>query len=57
MPLLPFDGGHILFNTIEKLKGPCIDARVLERFAAVGVTLLILLFLFLTLSDLNRIFG
>ncbi len=57
LPLLPFDGGHILFNTIEKLKGRRIDARVLERFAAVGVTLLILLFLFLTFSDLQRIFG
>ena len=38
-------------------KGRRIDARVFERFAAVGVTLLILLFLFLTFSDLNRIFG
>ncbi|HSL96712.1 MAG TPA: M50 family metallopeptidase [Thermoleophilia bacterium] len=57
LPLLPFDGGHILFNTVEKLKGRRIDAKVLERFAAVGVTLLILLFLFLTFSDLNRIFG
>ena len=57
LPLLPFDGGHILFNTVEKLKGRRVDAKVLERFAAVGVTLLVLLFLFLTFSDLNRIFG
>jgi len=57
LPLLPFDGGHILFNTVEKLKGRRVDAKVLERVAAVGVTLLILLFLFLTFSDLQRIFG
>ena len=57
LPLLPFDGGHILFNTVEKVKGRRVDATVLERFAAVGVTLLVLLFLFLTFSDLQRIFG
>jgi regulator of sigma E protease len=57
LPLLPFDGGHILFNVIERIKGRRVDPRIFERVAAVGVTLLILLFLFLTFSDLQRIFG
>ena len=44
LPLLPFDGGHIFFNT-------------LERIAAVGVALVLTLFVYLTFGDLRRLFG
>lgn len=57
IPILPFDGGHIFFNVVEKIRGRRVDPRVLERVVAVGVTLLILLFVFLTFNDLQRIFG
>jgi len=40
------------YGRMDKPKGHRIDARVLECFTAVGVTLLILLFLRLTFSDL-----
>jgi regulator of sigma E protease len=57
LPILPFDGGHILFNTVERIRGRRLSPKVLERVVAVGVTLLILLFVFLTFNDLQRIFG
>jgi regulator of sigma E protease len=57
LPLLPFDGGHILFNFVEKIRGRRTDPRVLERFVAIGTTLLILLFIFLTFNDLRRLLG
>jgi len=57
LPILPFDGGHLLFNTIERIRGRRMDPRVFERIAAVGVTLLVVLFVLLTFNDIKRIFG
>ncbi len=57
LPILPFDGGHIFFNTVEKIRGRRMSPKVLERVVAFGVTLLILLFVFLTFNDIRRIFG
>jgi regulator of sigma E protease len=58
LPLLPFDGGHIFFNTIESVRrGRRVDRRVIERAAVVGVVLLVTLFFLLTFNDVRRIFG
>ena len=57
IPILPFDGGHIFFNVVEKIRGRRVGPKVLERVVAVGVTLLIVLFVLLTFNDLQRIFG
>ena len=57
LPILPFDGGHILFNTLESVRGRRIDQRIMERTAAVGVALLLVLFVFLTFNDIRRLFG
>ena len=57
IPILPFDGGHIFFNTLERIRGRKIDKRVMERAAAVGVALLLFLFVFLTYNDIRRLFG
>ncbi len=57
IPILPFDGGHILINTIESVRGKRISPRVMERFATVGIVLVLALFLFLTLGDVRRLFG
>jgi len=57
LPILPFDGGHILFTTVERIRGQRMNPKVLERIVALGVTLLVLLFVFLTFNDIRRIFG
>ena len=56
LPFLPFDGGHIFFNVMERVRGRRVSTRVLERAIAIGVVLLITLFVLLTYNDLHRIF-
>lgn len=56
LPFLPFDGGHIFFNVVESVRGRRVDARVLERAIAIGVVVLVTLFILLTYNDLHRIF-
>jgi len=57
LPILPFDGGHIAVNLLEKVRGRRLNAKVLERFVAFGTVLLVMLFLFLTFNDVKRLFG
>jgi len=57
LPILPFDGGHIALNVVERLRGRRINAKVLERMIAFGTVLLVMLFIFLTFNDVKRLFG
>jgi regulator of sigma E protease len=57
LPILPFDGGHIVMNVVEKIRGRRLDTRVFEKLVAFGTVLLVMLFIFLTFNDLKRIFG
>jgi regulator of sigma E protease len=56
LPFLPFDGGHIFFNVMERVRGRRVAARVLERAIVIGVVVLVTLFILLTYNDLRRIF-
>jgi regulator of sigma E protease len=57
LPLLPLDGGHILFSIIEGLRGRAVGREIYERASAVGIALfLILMFIGLS-NDLNRLGG
>jgi regulator of sigma E protease len=54
LPILPFDGGHVVLNTAEWLRrGRRLSRRVTEGAVAVGVTLVVALFLYLTWNDLG----
>jgi regulator of sigma E protease len=58
--LLPFpilDGGHLLFLTIEKIKGSPVDVRIQEIATTVAFFLIIGLALFVTYNDLMRLIG
>ncbi len=57
LPILPFDGGHIAMNLVERIRGRRVDSRVFERMVAFGTVLLVMLFLFLTFNDVKRLFG
>ena len=57
LPVLPFDGGHIAMNVVERIRGRRLDSLVFERLVAFGTVLLVMLFIFLTFNDLKRIFG
>jgi regulator of sigma E protease len=57
IPILPFDGGHIFFNTVERIRGRKTSTVVIERAATVGALLLLVLFVFLTFNDIKHILG
>jgi regulator of sigma E protease len=50
LPLLPLDGGHIAFSLLEKARGRAIPRVAYERYSAVGLALVLMLF-FLGLSN------
>ncbi len=57
VPLPAFDGGHILFIVIEKIKGSPVDPVLENKIHSVGMILLMLLMLYVTLNDVIRLFG
>ncbi len=57
LPLLPLDGGHILFSLIEGVRGRAVGREVYERVSAIGIALfLVLMFIGLS-NDINRLGG
>ena len=57
LPLLPLDGGHILFSLIEGLRGKAVGREVYERVSAVGLALVLLLFFIGLTNDIGRLSG
>jgi len=57
LPLLPLDGGHVLFSLIEKVLGRAVSLRTFERVSAVGISLFLLLMVVATGNDITRLFG
>ncbi|MGA1979754.1 MAG: site-2 protease family protein [Sedimentisphaerales bacterium] len=56
LPLLPFDGGFIVFLLIEKIKGSPVSVRIQEKIASVGWVLVLALVLYVTFNDIVRSF-
>ena len=52
IPLL--DGGHLLFNAIEVIKGSPVDKKFMHLFNSFGFFVLISLMLFATYNDISR---
>ena len=57
LPLLPLDGGHIAFSVIEKLRGRALPREAYERFSAVGIAVVLLLFVIGISNDIGRLSG
>jgi regulator of sigma E protease len=57
LPLLPLDGGHILFSLIEGLRGRAVGREVYERVSAVGIALFLVLFFIGLSNDIDRLGG
>jgi regulator of sigma E protease len=57
LPLLPLDGGHIVFALAEKARGHAIRREIYERVSAVGIALVLLLFFIGLSNDVGRIGG
>ncbi len=56
LPLPAFDGGHILFIIIEKIKGSPVSQKTENMIHTVGLFLLMLLMIYVTFNDILRLF-
>jgi regulator of sigma E protease len=53
LPLLPLDGGHILFSIIEGLRRRALAREVYERVSFVGIALMLLVFMIAIRNDVS----
>ncbi len=56
LPLPAFDGGHILFIIIEKIKGSPVKPETENMIHTIGLFLLMLLMIVITFNDILRLF-
>jgi len=55
LPILPLDGGHLLWALVEKLRGRPVPYAVMERAAVVGIFLILALAYVGLTNDINDI--
>jgi regulator of sigma E protease len=55
LPLLPLDGGHIVFAIAEGIRGRAVAREVYERVSFVGIGLVLLLFFIGLTNDVGRL--
>jgi len=53
-PIIPLDGGHLFLLAIEKIKGGPLPEKVEEYIAKTGLSLIILLALYIFYVDFER---
>jgi regulator of sigma E protease len=51
------DGGHLVFYAIEALRGRPLSARAQSIAFQIGFTLIIMLFIFVTMNDILGMFA
>ena len=56
IPFPAFDGGHILFLLIEKIRGKAVSSKVESTITGIGFILLILLMIYVTFNDVINLF-
>lgn len=56
LPILPLDGGHLFFIAAEKVRGRPVSPETMGKVAALGLALVLVLFLFATYADLSKLF-
>ena len=55
LPLLPLDGGHILFTLIEGARGTFLKREIYERVSVVGLGVVLLLFFVGLSNDIGKL--
>ena len=53
LPLLPLDGGHVLFTLVEGARGRIVSREIYERVSFVGLAIVALLFFLGLSNDIN----
>lgn len=57
LPLLPLDGGHIVFSLVEGVRGRSVGREIYERVSTVGIALVLILFFIGLSNDIGRLGG
>jgi regulator of sigma E protease len=55
LPLLPLDGGHILFTLIEGARGKFLRREIYERVSVIGIAVVLLLFFVGLSNDIGKL--
>jgi regulator of sigma E protease len=55
LPLLPLDGGHIVFAVAEGVRGRAVRREIYERVSVVGIGIVLLLFVIGLSNDIGRL--
>ena len=53
LPILPLDGGHLLFDFIELVFGKPVPRKIQNILSVIGLALLILLMIYATIGDIS----
>ena len=56
LPFPAFDGGHVVFIIIEKIKGSKVDPKIENTIHNIGFILLMILMIVITYNDIIKIF-
>lgn len=56
LPIPILDGGHIIILAIEKLRGKPLEAEKINLIYLIGISFIIIIFIFATYKDILRIF-
>ena len=56
LPFPAFDGGHVLFLLIEKIKGSPVNAKFESTCHLIGFILVFLLMIIVTINDIIKLF-
>ena len=57
LPILPMDGGHLLFDFIELIVGKPVPRKIQNILSVIGIGLLIMLMIYATVSDIKGLFN
>jgi regulator of sigma E protease len=57
IPILPLDGGHIVFAVAERVKGSAFSAATYGKASFIGLALVMLVFVIALQNDIGRITG
>ncbi|MCR5808368.1 MAG: site-2 protease family protein [Clostridiales bacterium] len=57
LPILPLDGGHLLFDFIELVFGKPVPRKLQSILSVIGIFLLIVLMIYATVSDIRGLFN
>jgi regulator of sigma E protease len=57
LPIPITDGGHFVFLMYEKMKGRRMEDEMMARFQWAGLVFLLMVFLFATFNDVERLIG